>query len=165
MHYHLLPVGTSQLEFYTQSIGYKNRLLDTLTRHGNVRYVFSGHVHSGIQNSVKTAWDYRGVNFVVAPSPVRPRPFGEEYPEYTLDGGYYLKVEVQGKSVRLFGHQIGRPAEHLYPASARKFDFALSTLPLTRAISRLFGTYRQKRSYVTAGSKMGLQGGIPSFAI
>ena len=124
MHYHLLPVGTSQLEFYTQSISYKNRLLDALTRYGNVKYVFSGHVHSGIENSVKTAWEYRGVNFVVAPSPVRPRPFGEEYPEFTLDGGYYLKVEVQGKSVRLLGHQIGRPAEHLYPAAFRKFDLA-----------------------------------------
>ena len=126
MHYHLLPVGTSQLEFYTYSISYKNRLLDALTRYGNVKYVFSGHVHSGIKNSVKTAWEYGGVNFIVAPSPVRPRPFGEEYPEYTLDGGYYLKVEVQGKSVRLLGHQIGRTAEHRYPASASKFDFAVA---------------------------------------
>ena len=126
MHYHLLPVGTSQLEFYTYSITYKNRLLDALTRYGNVKYVFSGHVHSGIKNSVKTAWEYGGVNFIVAPSPVRPRPFGEEYPEYTLDGGYYLKVEVQGKSVRLLGHQIGRTAEHRYPASASNFDFAVA---------------------------------------
>ena len=126
MHYHLLPVGTSQLEFYTYSITYKNRLLDALTRYGNVKYVFSGHVHSGIKNSVKTAWEYGGVNFIVVPSPVRPRPFGEEYPEYTLVGGYYLKVEVQGKSVRLLGHQIGRTAEHRYPPSASKFDFAVA---------------------------------------
>jgi 3',5'-cyclic AMP phosphodiesterase CpdA len=125
MHYHLLPVGTSQLEFYTQSIDYKNRLLDVLTRYGNMKYVFSGHVHAGIKNSVKTAWEYQGVNFVVVPSPVRPRPFGEEYAEYTLDGGYYLKVEIQGQSARLLGRQIGRPAEHLYPASARKFDRAV----------------------------------------
>jgi 3',5'-cyclic AMP phosphodiesterase CpdA len=122
MHYHLLPVGTSQLEFYTYSISYKSRLLATLTRYGNVKYVFSGHVHAGIENSVKTAWEYKGVNFVVAPSPVRPRPFGEEYAEFTLDGGYYLKVEVEGKNVRLLGHQIGRPAEHAYPASFHAFD-------------------------------------------
>jgi hypothetical protein len=125
MHYHLLPVGTSQLEFYTYSISYKNRLLDALTRYGNVKYVFSGHVHAGVENSVKTAWDYKGVNFIVAPSPVRPRPFGEEYPEFTLDGGYYLKVEVKGKDVRLLGHQIGKHAEHPYPTAFRKFDLGV----------------------------------------
>ena len=125
MHYHLMPAGTSQLEFYTYSISYKNRLLDALTRYGNVRYVFSGHVHAGIQNSVKTAWEYKGVKFIVAPSPVRPRPFGEEYPEFTLGGGYYLQVEVQRERVRLLGRQIGRSAEHLYPASFRAFDFGI----------------------------------------
>jgi predicted MPP superfamily phosphohydrolase len=30
MHYHVLPVGMSQLEFYTYSIEYKNRLMATL---------------------------------------------------------------------------------------------------------------------------------------
>ena len=87
-----------------------------------VRYVFSGHVHAGIQPSVKTAWLHRGICFIIAPSPVRPRPFGEEYAEFTLDGGYYRIVTVQGTDAQLFGRQIGRDAQHRYPATFRSFD-------------------------------------------
>jgi len=133
MHYHLLPVGTSQLEFYTYSIGYKNRLLDTLTRYGNVRYVFSGHVHAGIQPSVKTAWRYKGADFVIAPSPVKPRPFGEEYKGFTLDGGYYLVADIKGADVRLAGRQIGSAAEHVYPATVREYEKSVDPRALTPA--------------------------------
>jgi hypothetical protein len=131
MHYHVLPVGTSQLEFYTQSIDFKNRLLDVLTRPGNVKYVFSGHVHAGIQNSIKTGWNYRGVNFVLNPTGVRARPFGEEYPEFTLDGGWYTRVEIRGAAERLFGRQVGRTAERVYPAAFHPFDPAVDPRALT----------------------------------
>ncbi len=130
-HYHVLPVGVSQLEFYTYPIAYKNRLLDTLARYGNVRWVFSGHVHAGIQASIKTAWRYRGIHFIIAPSPVRPRPFGEEFDGFTPDGGYYVVVDVQGTSVRLTGRQIGSRAEHVYPPSFR--DFGPATDPRSLA--------------------------------
>jgi hypothetical protein len=132
-HYHLLPVGTSQLEFYVYSIDYKNRLLDTLTRYGNVKYVFSGHVHAGIQPSVKTAWQYKGAKFIIAPSPVQPRPFGEEYPEFTMEGGYYLVVDVHGADVRLLGRQIRGKGEHLYPASFREFSKTIDPRNMTAA--------------------------------
>lgn len=121
LHYHILPVGLSQLEFYTLSIGQKNRLLNVLTRYGNVKYVFSGHVHSGVMPSVKTAWSYKGTTFVVAPSPVKPRPFGEEYKEFTLEGGYYMVVDVNGTEAKLTGRQIGYKAEHTYPARFPEF--------------------------------------------
>jgi hypothetical protein len=42
-----------------------------------------------------------------------------------MDGGYYLQVEVRGETARLRGRQIGRPAEHLYPASFRRFAVAI----------------------------------------
>ncbi len=130
-HYHVLPVGTSQLEFYAYSIRYKNRLLDTLAQYGNVRYLFSGHVHAGIQSSVKTAWNYRGINVVIAPSPVKPRPFGEEYPEFTTDGGYWMAVHVRGEDVRLVGRQIGTSAEHVYPTAFRKYEPGIDPRCLT----------------------------------
>ncbi len=125
MHYHILPVGLSQLEFYTYSIMAKWRLLEVLTRHANVRYVICGHVHSGIQASLKTAWTYRGVDFVVAPSPVRPRPFGEELKPFTADGGYYMTVEIDGTRAKLVGRQLGNPGTVTYPDKFRDFSVEL----------------------------------------
>jgi hypothetical protein len=133
MHYHLLPVGTSQMEYYSYSIDYKNRLAETLARYGNVNYVFSGHVHAGIEPSVKTAWRYQDVNFVVAPSPVKPRPFGEDYADFTLDGGYYLIVEIKGAEARLLGHQTGRAGEHVYPSTFRECQKAADPRCFTAA--------------------------------
>lgn len=121
LHYHILPVGLSQLEFYTMPIGQKNRLLNVLTRHGNVKYVICGHVHLGIMPSVRSAWTYKGINFVVAPSPVKPRPFGEEYGGFTMEGGNYLVVDVRGKEAKLTGRQVGNKAEHVYPETFREF--------------------------------------------
>ncbi len=131
MHYHVLPVGTSQLEFYTQSIDFKNRLLSSLTRLGNVKFVFSGHVHAGVLNSMKTAWTYKGANFIINPTGVRPRPFGEEYPEFDQEGGCYTRVVVDGKMVRLFGRQNRKTAEREFPPSFRAFDKAMDPRSLT----------------------------------
>lgn len=77
LHYHLLPVGLSQCEYYTMPMSFKRALLEAFARHGNVRHVVSGHVHAGIKSSIKTSWSYKGTNYIVAPSPVPPRSFGE----------------------------------------------------------------------------------------
>lgn len=130
-HYHLLPVGTSQLEYYSQSLAFKNRLLDVLSRPGNVKYVFSGHVHAGIQNSIKTAWTWQGMHFIINPSGVRPRPFGEEYPEFSLEGGWFTRVKIRGATAHLFGCQSGRDVERAYPERFREFAPGLDARALT----------------------------------
>ncbi|WP_395378010.1 metallophosphoesterase family protein [Marinicella sp. W31] len=114
MHYHILPVGLSQLEFYTYNPqSFKNELLDVITSPGNVKYVMSGHVHSGLKAANKTKLEYRGTNFFVAPTPVVARMFGEEYSDFEgaygsnqYRRGYYTEVRVNGDDVELIGRKI-----------------------------------------------------------
>lgn len=126
LHYHLMPVGLSQTEFYTLPMDFKNALVDTLTEAGNVRYVFSGHVHAGVKSAIKSSWHYRGTNFVIAPSPVPLRPFGEEFDKFNLkdrkDGRFYLEVELRGDQARLIGREIGSKLTHVFPDEFQPFD-------------------------------------------
>ena len=126
LHYHLLPVGLSQTEFYTLPMEFKVALIDAITEAGNVRYVFSGHVHSGIKSSIKSSWSYRGTNFVIVPSPVPVRPFGEEFDKFKLDdrkdGRFYLDVELRGDKARLIGREIGGDVSHVFPDEFQVFD-------------------------------------------
>ena len=117
LHYHLLPVGLSQLEYYTYPKDRKNKLLDTIVRYGNVQYVFMGHVHNGIKASVRTAWEYQGTKFVVLPTLVPGRAFGEEYPEFNTekDRGYFTEAIINGSDVKLIGRQLDTEAKHEYP--------------------------------------------------
>ncbi len=126
LHYHLLPVGISQCEYYTLPFSMKKALIEIITRYGNVRYAVSGHVHAGVQSSVKCSWSYKGTNFLIAPSPVEPRNFGEEFPEFLKPGerneGYYLVADVDGESVSFTGHKIGSNVEYRYPETFPEFS-------------------------------------------
>lgn len=129
-HYHLLPQGLTQLEFYTYRRELRGRLLRILAEAGNVRYVFCGHVHNGIQTSVKTAWSWRGIRFVTTPTCVPPRNFGEEYPTFARGqpqgdspgGGYYLLCDVDGEQLRIRGRLAGVDAEHGYAEDFRPYE-------------------------------------------
>jgi 3',5'-cyclic AMP phosphodiesterase CpdA len=78
-HVPVHPIGIDPLVHYAEKPYIKKLLLDLLTRHGNVKYVFSGHVHIPLKSSVKTAVTYRGINFINLPAAgYRPRAFGEE---------------------------------------------------------------------------------------
>ncbi len=124
VHFHLLPAGLTQLEFYTYEIADRLAILETLTRYGNVRYVFSGHVHNGIQTAVRTAWSYKGAQFILCPTGVAPRPFGEEYPAFAggvEEGGYYMVVQVRGSEAVLTGRLNGIREAHAFPKSCPEF--------------------------------------------
>ncbi len=123
VHYHLLPQGLTQLLWYTYEKSLKQKLLDLLAQYGNVRYVICGHVHNGIQTSVKTAWTYKGINFITAPTCTGSRNFGEEFPEFeagmprdekNTGGGYYLLVDIDGESAQVRGRLVGTPQEYRY---------------------------------------------------
>lgn len=130
MHYHLLPVGLSQMEFYSFTPNtFRNQLLETMTTQGQVKYVFSGHVHVGIKPSIKTMRQYKDTVFILPPSSVPGRPFGEEFSYYDQPGdpfddkGYYLEVKVKGHDVSFFGHKIKHPKITQYPLNDIKpFD-------------------------------------------
>ncbi len=123
LHYHLLPVGLSQLEYYTYPKERKNKLLDTIVRYGNVQYVFMGHVHNGVKASVRTAWEYQGTKFVVLPTLVPGRAFGEEYPEFNIskERGYFAEAIINGTDIKLIGRQLGTEAKHEYPPNFSVF--------------------------------------------
>jgi len=116
-HYHTMPLGTSQLEFYGMNMDYKRQVIDALTNHGNVKYVLSGHVHHGIKASEKISWIYRGVKFLLMPTQVYPRPFGEEYPEFLPQGerncGYYSIMDIDGKDVQFTGRKLQNDSERI----------------------------------------------------
>jgi Icc-related predicted phosphoesterase len=128
MHYHVTPIGLSQMEHYSYTPNsFKTALLSAITEHGNVKYAFSGHVHSGIKASIKSSVEYQGTQFVVVPTPVMARPFGEEFAVYEMDKkdpfyrrGFYLEVEVDGDQVKLIGHKINHKHTVTYPDQLKK---------------------------------------------
>jgi hypothetical protein len=137
MHLHFMPQGLSQLEWYSHSQQLKRELLDIFTRYGNVKYYFNGHVHNGIKVTMKTAWTYKGINFMTLPSGTAPRPFGEEYPEFIdgLDkGGYYSIIDINGDKLTVKSRLSGVDAEFIYPQRFKEFSEAKDLRCLTRAI-------------------------------
>lgn len=73
------PIGIDPLVNYVESPTVKKMLLDILSRHGNVKYIFSGHVHIPVKASLKTAVTHNGMKMINLPAAgYRPRGFGEE---------------------------------------------------------------------------------------
>ena len=78
-HVPIHPIGIDPLTTYVESATVKRTLIDILAKHGNVEYVFSGHVHIPLKASLKTAVSYKGMRFINLPAAgFRPRAFGEE---------------------------------------------------------------------------------------
>jgi hypothetical protein len=78
-HVPVHPAGISPHINYAESVFVKRTFLDILSRHGNVRYVLSGHVHIPLRASFKTAVSYKGIQLLNLPAAgYRPRAFGEE---------------------------------------------------------------------------------------
>ncbi len=139
IHHHMLPIGLTQLEFYNHPYRQRKDILETIIKYGNVKYVFMGHVHNGIQTSVKTAWHYKGANFILVPTTVPPRPFGEEYPPFEdgfEKGGYYLTLKVKGRDVSIFGHLNHVNTIRKYPDKFDEFKPEIEPKWLTKIIKR-----------------------------
>ncbi len=78
-HVPMHPIGINPLVSYVNAIHVNRLMYDILSKHGNVKYVFSGHVHIPIKSSLKTAVTYQEINFInLPPAGYRPRAFGEE---------------------------------------------------------------------------------------
>lgn len=78
-HVPVHPIGILPLINYAESVDVKRILLDILSKHGNVKYILSGHVHIPMRASVKTAAEIQGIKMINLPAAgYRPRAFGEE---------------------------------------------------------------------------------------
>lgn len=78
-HVPMHPIGINPLINYAESVLVKRSLLDILGKHGNVKYILSGHVHIPMKAAVKTAVEYKGIKMINLPAAgYRPRAFGEE---------------------------------------------------------------------------------------
>ena len=78
-HVPVHPAGISPHINYAESVFVKRTFLEILSRHGNVKYCLSGHVHIPVRASFKTAVSYRGIQLINLPAAgYRPRAFGEE---------------------------------------------------------------------------------------
>ncbi len=127
-HFHALPQGLTQLEWYNFPLALRLKLRDMITRHGNVRYYFNGHVHNGLKASVKTSWRYRGVTFITVPAIIQSRNFGEEFEPFQRgldEGGYYLLADIRGEEAVLTGCLTGEVKTFTYPPVFREFEDAL----------------------------------------
>lgn len=100
-HVPLHPIGIDPLTSYVESPYVKRTILDILSKWGNVKYVFSGHVHIPLKASLKTAVEYKGMKLINLPAAgFRPRGFGEA----DFDGGPTQGVailSIQGKEARV----------------------------------------------------------------
>ncbi|WP_372947257.1 metallophosphoesterase family protein [Mariniphaga sp.] len=78
-HIPMHPIGINPLVNYCETAYVKRLLFDILAKHGNVKTIFSGHVHIPVKSSLKTAVSVRGINCINLPAAgYRPRAFGEE---------------------------------------------------------------------------------------
>lgn len=73
------PIGISPFQGYLDHVSVRKKFLDIITRHGNVKYVISGHVHIPVKSSEKVAYRIKGTRFINLPAAgYRPRAFGEQ---------------------------------------------------------------------------------------
>ena len=115
------PIGISPLIWYAESVDVKRTFLEILARHGNVKYVLSGHVHIPVKASMKTAVSYRGMKMINLPAAgYRPRAFGEEDYYGGPSQGVSL-VHIKGNDASI---QVKTVTEELfdYPGILPEFD-------------------------------------------
>jgi 3',5'-cyclic AMP phosphodiesterase CpdA len=115
------PIGINPLINYAESVSVKRTLLNILSKHGNVKYIFSGHVHIPVKASFKTAVSYRGMKMINLPAAgYRPRAFGEE----DFAGGPcqgVAVVDVNGKKADVRFRTVTQE-EFQYPDSLPAFE-------------------------------------------
>ncbi|WP_194775341.1 metallophosphoesterase family protein [Pararhodonellum marinum] len=120
-HVPLLPIGIDPLINYVESVDVKRKVLDIITKHGNVKYALSGHVHIPLKASLKTARTYKGIHFINLPAAgYRPRAFGEA----DLTGGPVqgiCLVDVHGDQAKIRYRTVTRQ-DFNYPESFPEFN-------------------------------------------
>jgi len=115
-HISPLPVGIDPMIVYAEKVPVKRKLLDIVTRYGNVRYVLSGHTHIPLKASLKIARTYRGTKFInLPPAGYRARSFGEpDFGKRPSQGFALVRIRSEEATVafqRVTGETRTYPAE------------------------------------------------------
>lgn len=72
------PIGITPHINYAESVYVRRSFLELCAKHGNVKYILSGHVHIPVKASFKTAVSIKGIKLINLPAAgYRPRSFGE----------------------------------------------------------------------------------------
>lgn len=115
------PIGINPLVNYVESVSVKRLLFDILSKHGNVKSIFSGHVHIPVKSSFKTAVSVNGINCYNLPAAgYRPRAFGEQdYCGGPTQG--ICIVEIKGSKLTAT-YKTVTLEEYTYPNELPEFD-------------------------------------------
>jgi 3',5'-cyclic AMP phosphodiesterase CpdA len=126
-HVPIHPVGINPLVSYVNPVHINRLLFDILSRHGNIKYVFSGHVHIPLRASNKTAVSYKGIRMInLPPTGYRPRAFGEEDYYGGPSQGICL-VDVDGKKAEVHFQTVTREI-FSYPRTFREYSSEMDPL-------------------------------------
>lgn len=115
------PIGIDPLTEYAESPYVKRTFTDILSKHGNVKYVISGHVHIPLRASIKTAVEHKGMNFINLPAAgYRPRAFGEQDLYGGVTEGIGI-VNIEGEDATIAFKNVMNDV-YTYPETFRKMD-------------------------------------------
>lgn len=117
------PIGIDPLIWYCEPPEIKKHFLDTLTRHGNVKLVLSGHVHIPVKASIKTMVNYQGIHMINLPAAgYRPRACGEaDICDGPAQGAAIVELNDDQFTVTF---KTLTEREYVYPANPPRFDEA-----------------------------------------
>jgi len=120
-HIPMHPIGINPLINYAESVPVKRLLFEILSKHGNVKTIFSGHVHIPVKSSFKTAVEYKGINCINLPAAgYRPRAFGEQDYYGGPSQGIAI-VDISGKKLSATFKTVTLE-EYDYPEKLPVFD-------------------------------------------
>ncbi|WP_319592477.1 metallophosphoesterase [uncultured Draconibacterium sp.] len=120
-HVPMQPIGINPLVNYTESAYVKSLLFSILAKHGNVKNIYSGHVHIPVKSSFKTALEIEGINCINLPAAgYRPRSFGEQ-DYYGGPAQGLCVVDVKGAQVKTT-YKTVTTEEFTYPEKLPAFD-------------------------------------------
>jgi len=126
-HVPIHPIGINPLVSYVNPVHINRLLYGMLSRYGNVKYVFSGHVHIPLRASSKTAVDYQGIRLInLPPAGYRPRAFGEE-DYYGGPSQGICVVDVEGDQADVHFHTVTREIFQ-YSKTFRKYSSEMDPL-------------------------------------
>ncbi len=120
-HVPIHPIGISPFMSYLEPPTVRKRVMEIVTRYGNVKYVFSGHTHTMAKASFKTAFSIKGTRFINLPAAgYRPRGFGEQdyYGGPTQGIGI---VNIKGEKAEVISKTV-MEEEFKYPQNPPELD-------------------------------------------
>lgn len=120
-HIPMHPIGINPLVNYAESVSVKRQLFEILSKRGNVKSIFSGHVHIPVKSSFKTAVSVNGINCYNLPAAgYRPRAFGEQ-DYYGGPAQGICIVDVKGKEFKAT-YKTVTLEEFTYPEKLTEFE-------------------------------------------